>query len=627
VTQQPPASLLPALDLLRRGDRTGARRAVEAALLEDPDEIGLVAFAGVLAAQTGDLAGAIPHFRRAVAAVPQDLQMRTNLAMALAETGALDEAATVAEGHGDPHLDRLAGWAHQQGGRHDRAAEAYEAAVATKPEDFESWNNLGNVRAAQGDAAGALAAFQQAILIRPDLVDIYLNASEQLAAVEDNAARRMLMREGAAIAPDRADVLTELGLAEAAVRAYPEAEAAYRQALAKDPLFLPAYLELGLLLENLNRVDDLVALVETAEANGVAEAELGFIRAWALRRQGRFAEALPIAEAIPRTIHPVRRAHLLADIADRVGDTERAFAALGEMNAAAVAARPARPGPLYRKTVERSIGLLTPDRVASWEPVAVERTPPDPIFLVGFPRSGTTLLDTLLMNMPALHVLEEMPFMREVDLASGGEETLPDLGEVEANRLRRLYFELVEKGAPLPGPGRRIVDKHPLRMAGMPIVARLFPEAQIIFVERHPCDVVLSCYMANFQLNSAMRSFTTLEEAARTYDAVFTAWTRAEAVLPLRVHRIRYERMVEDLAGEMRPLLAFLDLPWDEKVLDNQSAAAGRGHVRTASYSQVQEPIYKRAAGRWERYRAQLAPVLPILAPWAERMGYDMGGA
>ena len=95
-------------------------------------------------------------------------------------------------------------------------------------------------------------------------------------------------------------------------------------------------------------------------------------------------------------------------------------------------------------------------------------------------------------------------------------------------------------------------------------------------------------------------------------------------LLPIDVHRIRYERMVEDLEGEMRPLLDFLGLPWDPKVLDNQAAAAERGHVKTASYSQVTEPIYKRAAGRWQRYRTQLEPVLPILAPWAERMGYEI---
>jgi tetratricopeptide (TPR) repeat protein len=624
MTQQPPASLLPALDLLRRGDRAGARRAVETALREQPDELGLIAFAGVLAAQSGDLEAAIPHFRRVVAAAPQDMQMRTNLAMALAETGRLDEAAEVGEGYGDAHLQRLAGWAHQQGGRLDRAAAAYEAAVAADPGDFEAWNNLGNVRAILGDADGALLAYQQAVLLRPDQVDIYLNASEQLVVVGDDQARLLLMRSGAEVAPDRADILTELGLAEASVRHYAEAEAAYRQALANDPTYLAAYLELGMLLENLNRVDDLVALVAAAEANGAGEAELAFIRAWALRRQGRFAEAQPIAEAIPATIHPVRRAHLVADLADRLGETERAFAAFGEMNAASLASRPPPPGPRYRDTVEGGTRQLTPEWVASWRKLDIERFPEDPIFLVGFPRSGTTLLDTLLMNMPTLHVLEEMPFLRDVELSMGAGSTLATLDTAEANRLRRRYFELVAEGAPAPGPGRRIVDKHPLRMAGMPVVSRLFPEAPVILVERHPCDAVLSCYMANFQLNEAMRSFTDLEEAAHTYDAVFTAWERAEAVLPLRVHRIRYERMVDDLAGEMRPLLAFLGLAWDEKVLDNQAAAAARGHVRTASYSQVQEPICKRAAGRWERYRAQLEPVLPILAPWAGKMGYTI---
>jgi hypothetical protein len=95
-------------------------------------------------------------------------------------------------------------------------------------------------------------------------------------------------------------------------------------------------------------------------------------------------------------------------------------------------------------------------------------------------------------------------------------------------------------------------------------------------------------------------------------------------MLPVRIHRIRYERMVEDLAAEMRPLLEFLGLKWDSKVLDNRGSAARREHIRTASYSQVTEPVYRRSAGRWRRYRRQMAPVLPILAPWAELMGYEI---
>jgi hypothetical protein len=130
--------------------------------------------------------------------------------------------------------------------------------------------------------------------------------------------------------------------------------------------------------------------------------------------------------------------------------------------------------------------------------------------------------------------------------------------------------------------------------------------------------------MANFQLNRAMANMTTLEDAARLYDAAQDAWTRATELLPIEVKRIRYEAMIDDLETEMRALLAFLGLEWDPGVLDNRGSAARRAHIRTASYSQVTEPIYRRAVARWERYRAQLEPIMPIVAPWVERMGYSM---
>jgi tetratricopeptide (TPR) repeat protein len=616
----PPANLAPALDLYRRGDLAGARQAAEAALAGEPDSAVLLGFAGLVAAQLGDFAAAIGHLRAAVRAAPEDQANRLNLAMALLQTSRFDEAAGVCtDGGDDPKLLRIAAYAHQQSGRLDLAAAAYEQVLAAFPEDFESWNNLGNVRLAAHDANGAAEAFRTAIRLRPDIVEMVFNLSEALAAAERHDERLAAMRQDPRLQ-------TELGLAAASVRAHDEAEQAFRAALRADPRCLSAYLELGLLLENLNRVDELAALVATAETAGVDDPELGFLKAWTLRRQGRLEEALPIAEAIPETIHPVRRARLLAELADRLGQTERAFAEFTEMNAASVAKQPPQRGPSYREHVGESVALLTQSWVDSWEPVALDREPSPPIFLVGFPRSGTTLLDTLLMNMPNLHVLEEMPVMSEVDAALGDEARLAALTDAEANALRRLYFEAVARLAPPSAPGQTIVDKHPLRMARMAIVHRLFPDAKVILVERHPCDVVLSCFMANFHLNTAMRSFASLEEAARTYDAVFEAWTRATELLPIKVHRIRYERMVADLEGEMRPLLEFLGLPWDPSVLDNQAAAAERGHVRTASYSQVTEPIYKRAAGRWERYRRQLAPVLPILAPWIERLGYDPPG-
>jgi tetratricopeptide (TPR) repeat protein len=620
---QPPASLLPALASYRRGDLAGARAAAEAALAADPGNVELSAFAGLAAAQAGDPAAALPHFRRVLSAAPDDIPAQLNLATALLATGRLDEAGAVcAAGGNDPRLLRIAAYVHQQQGRLAEGAAAYEAAIRAAPGDWESLNNLGNVRAAMGEADAAVDAFREAIALKPDMAEMVVNLSDALGQAGRVEERQAVMREAARVSPDHARVQIQLGFAEAEARDFGAAERAFRAALRVDPANISAWLELALLLENLNRVDDLAALVEQAEAMA-GGAEMSFIRAWALRRQGRFAEALALVETLPDTIDPMRRAQLLGEIADRLGQTERAFAAFTEMNDAAVAAKPRPPGRTYREAVAADAALLTPEWATSWTRVDLDAEPPAPVFIVGFPRSGTTLLDTLLMNLPALHVLEEMPPVGEVQVMLGGQERLAALTSSEANALRRRYFEALDLVSP-PAPGRIVVDKYPLHMARMPIVHRIFPDAKIVFVERHPCDAVLSCFMSNFALSRAMRSFTNLEEAALLYDAVLESWTRAAGLLPLDVHRIRYERMVENLEGEMRGLLDYLGLPWDASVLDNRASAARREHIGTASYSQVTEPIYQRSAGRWTRYRAEMAPVLPILAPWAERLGYTM---
>lgn len=619
-----PQSLAPAIDRLRRGDLPGARAAAEEALARAPRDSTLLEFAGLMATQMGDPASAIPHFRTLVAVAPENGAARLNLATALVSTGQFEEAADLCRtADDDPRLLRLAGYACQQVGRLEEAERAYRLVVAAEPGDFESWNNLGNVRAALGDLSGAHVALAQAIALRPDLIPIYRNLSEVLAQADEPEARQAVMREAARLAPDDPAVLIDLGLAEAGARDFAASERAFREAIRIDPRGLGGYIELGVLLENLNKVDALAELAAEAEAGGVSAPELSFLKAWALRRQGRFEKALPLAEATPETVSPVRRAQLIAEVNDRLGHSERAFAAFAEMNAAALATRPAPADPTYREMVAAAAAELTPERIAAWSPVEIVADPPSPSFIVGFPRSGTTLLDTLLMNMPQLHVLEEQPILHEVDERMSRETRLGELTSTQANAYRALYFEILERIQPAPS-GTHVVDKFPLHMAQIPLIHRLFPDAKVIFVERHPCDSLLSCFMSNFQLNRAMRSFTDLEEAALTYDAVFDHWTRATSLLPVQVHRIRYERMVEDLEAEMRPLLDFLELPWDPRVLDNRASAAKREHIRTASYSQVTEPIYRRSAGRWQRYRAQLEPILPILRPWAERMGYEI---
>jgi len=557
----------------------------------------------------------------------------------------------------DPGLLRLRGYVLQSRERFAEAATCYAKVVARDPRDWEIWNNLGNARRAAGDRGGAIEALGQARLLRPDLPAIHYNLGVSLAEagrLEEGAAAfaetvrlapdipggwlelgRALRHLGrhdealpaltraAGLAPGTADIEMERARALSGLARYDEADSAYLAALAARPGLVAAYVERGLLLERGNRLERLSALLDEAKAQRINAADLAYLQALALEREGRFGDALAEARKAPDADDPVRKASLIGRLADRAGEAEAAFAAYGEMNRLVAAAHPgaSEEAAAYRRHVAALTDLLTPAYAAGWPSAAPEGARAAPVFLVGFPRSGTTLLDTMLMGHPAVHVLEEEPILQRVGAALGDFARLPGLDAGEVDRLRALYFAELDAFDP-EARGRMVIDKLPLNILGAPLIHRIFPDARLIFAERHPCDVVLSCFIQHFEVNDAMANFLDLGDAARLYDLVLGFWTRCREILPLDVHVLRYEALVADKAGEMRALLAFLGLDWDDAVLDNQATAIRRGPIATPSYAQVAQPIYNRSSGRWHRYRAEMAPFLPTLAPWAERMGY-----
>ena len=559
----------------------------------------------------------------------------------------------------DPGLLRLRGYVLQSQERFAEAAACYAQVVARAPHDWEIWNNLGNARRAAGDRGGAIEALGEARRLRPELPAIHYNLGISLAEAGRMEEGARAFAEAARLAPDHPGAWLELGralrhlgrhdealppLARAAGLApgtpdiemeraralsglgrYDEAERAYRAALAAQPGLVAAFVERGLLLERANRLELLPALLDEAREAGVPPADLSYLRALALEREGRLGDALLEARAAPEADDPVRKALLVGRLADRLGDAPAAFAAYGEMNRRVAADHPGagEAAAAYRSHVAALTGMLTPAYAAGWPAVPPSPERDAPVFLVGFPRSGTTLLDTLLMGHPAVHVLEEEPILQRVGEALGDFARLPALGAAEVERLRALYFAELDAFDPA-ARGRTVIDKLPLNILGAPLIHRLFPGAKLIFAERHPCDVVLSCFMQNFEVNGAMANFLDLGDAASLYDLVLGFWTKCRALLPLDVHVLRYESLVADKEQALRALLDFLGLAWDEKVLDNEGSAVGRGLIATPSYAQVAQPIYTRARGRWRLYREQMAPVLPILLPWAEQLGYTI---
>jgi hypothetical protein len=129
--------------------------------------------------------------------------------------------------------------------------------------------------------------------------------------------------------------------------------------------------------------------------------------------------------------------------------------------------------------------------------------------------------------------------------------------------------------------------------------------------------------MQPFAMTESMACFLKLDTAADFYDAAMTLWTRCNEVMPLKVHRLAYEKLIADPERTLRPLMDFLGLEWREELLDHSATAKARGTISTPSYDQVVQPLNMKPSGRWRRYEKQLEPVLPVLLPWAERLGYS----
>lgn len=619
-SRTPPPQLLAAMERLRRADPAGALSVLESALADRVGErTPFLALAGLAALRAGLPERAIAPLEELLKTHPADRASRLNLANAYIETGRFDDAMQVAASSEEPAMLRIRGYVHQHSGQYDQAATLYRQAVAAEPGDVASWNNLGSSLAALDRHEEAISPFEHAITLAPREPGAYLNLAESLRLLGRHEAQRKVLTDAAAIAPDDVRVLTELGLAQTALEELGEAEQTLLRAIALGAPFGAAQVELASIYEAESRLADLRALADRYAAENAPEA--AYIRAWLALREGRVDDADTFARAIPTTVAPARAAHLRGLIADRLGDADRAFAAFSAMNRAIAADAPAPAGETFREQVERRTTLL-----AHITPLAMPASRAidehaDPVFVVGFPRSGTTLIDTMLMGQPGLQILEERPMMARLTTVLGEQTGSPwAIADDQLPALREQYFgharEFGWDGT------RQLVDKHPLNMTRAALIRRLFPKAKLLFVQRHPYDVVLSCYIANFAPNFAMRSFLDLTEAARTYDAVLSCWAEATERLAIPYHTACYETLVTDPEGELRQVIDWLGLSWNERMLDHTSTARERGRVRTASYAQIHEPIYQRASGRWLRYRHHLDQVAQWLDPWVDRLGY-----
>ena len=481
------------------------------------------------------------------------------------------------------------------------ASALLDRAVALDPRDAAVRTGRAILYRVEGRLRDAVLACDEAIRLQPDLAGAWLERGVILAGGGSPELARQSFARAAELAPRHADAHANVAALAARQGALEDARTAAQQALSLEPDNILAAVAMGTVLLAERQPEAVVSLLDPI----VATAPLGDSRAQAHtligkahEAQGRHAEAFA----------SFTRAK--ADFTAYTADIRR-----GRL-----------PNSSFITAIHQ--GFLAVDQSRWTSPEQSGENRPNHVFLLGYPRSGTTLVENILASIDGVAALEERPTLIETDRAFLMDEqadvadSLDRFASLDASGLaplRDAYWDKVHS-AGVPRDIVHFVDMDPLKGSRLPFIARLFPEACIVIMRRDPRDVVWSCFRTDFAVTNATLEYTSLEGVARHYDALMRLTQDALERLPLAFHELRYEALVGDFEDTTRALCDFAGLPWSESVHRFAQTADQRG-VATASAGQVRRGLYD-GSGQWKPYPEFFEPVLPILAPWIERFGY-----
>ncbi len=594
------------------------------ALRRYPDHPDILHLLGVLALDHGKPERAIQLIGKALQALPSFADAHCNLG------NALRAAARPVE-----------------------AAASYSRAIALRPDSAAAHSNLGRLLGEQGDHAGALERCDQALRLDPALAGAQINRGHALRALGRIAEAEGAFREALLLQPGNVDTLHALGVVLAESDRLEEARSCQDKVLARHPDHPQALLALGFLLR---RAGDLPAAV--AACRRAVQVAPAFTEGWiglgnALRSIGRFEEAVasfrraltinPDAAEAHRGLAltgvaaaPAEAARLAAILrgtdartADRISagfalgraldDQDRhdeAFTCYADANAlfreSEAEAGRRFDADLLRQHIDRIIRTCTADAIRGQPDVAMPSELP--VFIVGMPRSGTSLIEQIVASHSQVFGAGELAEVGRIAtrLRDGADVEFPLRCPAEARHLAETHLDRLRT---LGGGRLRVVDKMPDNIFELALIAVLFPGARIILSKRDPRDTCLSCFFQRFSGSSQLFSYDLLA-CGRRYLEQQRLVTHWQQVLPLRMIEVEYETLVADLETESRRLIEFLDLPWEAACLDFHRTDRA---VLTASSWQVRQPLYTRSVGRWRVYQAHLGPLLRLLdAPEAD---------
>jgi tetratricopeptide (TPR) repeat protein len=520
-------------------------------------------------------------------------------------------------------------------GQYDQALQAYTRAAELGCASPEFYFNVGLTHLDRRDYESARAVLKRAVELAPDnalMRSEYIKACYESMQMDEATAALRDWTDFSGLAPDQlADAghrIMNLGEMQLAERIVSQLQAAHL-----DPR---ATLTLAQIMERTNRIPEAQQLIDRLAADPQATSlgtDLLIMQAQLAQRAGNHELARNLFEQTLQGTGQFHDRHFalfpLVRSLDALRRYDEAFAAMVEAHESQIAhleltapLAVARGAPTW----EIAKWSCDPADIQQWDHADPPSRQDSPIFVVAFPRSGTTLLEQTLDAHPSLRSMDEQPFVQYAldDMVATGvyyPEQLAKLTPEQLRTIRARYFDRASAKVQLQ-PGQRLVDKNPLNLLRLPAIQRLFPNAPIILAVRHPCDVILSCFMQHFRAPHFVMLCANLQSLAEGYRRSFDFWYGQAAMLSPRVLEVRYESFVADFERGVREMAEFLELPWSDAMLAPAEHARAKGFISTPSYSQVVQPVNQKAVGRWRSYERHLAPVIPLLQPYLERWGY-----
>ena len=619
-----PVNLSAAWEFYRRGDFERAASVGAAALADDPNQPDALHLVGLVALRRGDPRKAEAMIGQAVAFRPSEAAYHASLAQVCQVLGQVDRgieccraACRLQPDRPDYHYNL--GLSLMARGDLDAAIDHLRGAIGLKPDFAWAHNNLGNALLLKGEKAAALDHLRQAVRLDPSSAQAHSNLGSALLNLGEHHAALVHYQEAARLRPDLAGSHNNLGNVLHATGRLDESEACYRAAIRLQPDLVAAHAGLGRVLEELGDLDQAIAALREAlrhePRNALVLARLATAMPAALSESERESIESLLASA---NLPPEQRWPLLFGLAGAVdarGEFDRAASLTFEANALQRTAFRKRgmdyDPEAHRTFVDRLIAAFTPEFFARVRGCGLETE--RPVFVVGMPRSGTTLVEQVLASHPRVFGAGELRLVPETF------DSLPQTtGRTESplDCIKHLDRESIERIAnlhmgalmALNDSADRIVDKLPENTLYLGLIAVLFPRAKVIHCRRDLRDVALSCWTTHFANLRWACDLHHVETRIREYRRLMNHW---HAVLPVRMLELDYEAMVADPERSSRELVAWCGLEWDPACREFYKA---RRRVRTTSIAQVRQPIYGRSVGRWKNYEQPLAAMFAQLA-------------